>query len=156
MKIEEYVPEIVPISSAMANACSVAPPNSSSASTGSAVEKVVASEQVEVDRAGRRLKQGQRLTAPDDPEKVSREEFDDLVRDLHAEPTPRRTAVADRAAPKSKRAPKPAAPPAPEHDASDASPEDTVMPPRADGGRPKPKRSPSAAAKRRGKHGRPR
>jgi len=115
-----------------------------------------ASEQVEVDRAGRRLKQGQRLTAPDDPEKVSREEFDDLVRDLHAEPTPRRTAVADRAAPKSKRAPKPAAPPAPEHDASDASPEDTVMPPRADGGRPKPKRSPSAAAKRRGKHGRPR
>jgi SecD/SecF fusion protein len=107
-----------------------------------------ASEQVEVNKA-RRLKRGERLTAPDDPEKVSREEFDDLVRDLHADPAPRRTAVADRAKP----APKPAAPPRDE--GADALPEDTVMPARPDGGSaPKPKRT--AAAKRKSKHGRPR
>ncbi|MEA2438446.1 MAG: SecD/SecF fusion protein, partial [Thermoleophilaceae bacterium] len=107
-----------------------------------------ASEQVEVNKA-RRLKRGERLTAPDDPEKVSREEFDDLVRDLHADPAPRRTAVADRAKP----APKPAAPPRDE--SADALPEDTVMPARPDGGSaPKPKRT--AAAKRKSKHGRPR
>ncbi|HEV2785781.1 MAG TPA: protein translocase subunit SecF, partial [Solirubrobacteraceae bacterium] len=115
-----------------------------------------ASEQADVDKRGRRLKAGQRLTTPDDPEKVSREEFDDLVRDLHAEPAPRRTAVADRAATKPKPTPKPPAPEPARDDAADASPEDTVMPPRADGARAKPKRSSSAAAKRRGKHGRPR
>jgi SecD/SecF fusion protein len=116
-----------------------------------------ASEQVELDKA-RRLKRGQRLTLPDDPENVSREEFDDMVRDLHVEPPPRRTAVADRAAPKAKPAPaRPAPEPvAPPHDdAADARPEDTVMPSRPGGSTPKPKRS-SAAAKRRGKHGRPR
>jgi SecD/SecF fusion protein len=107
-----------------------------------------ASEQVEVSKA-RRLKRGERLTAPDDPEKVSREEFDDLVRDLHVDPAPRRTAVADRAKP----APKPAAPPRDE--SADALPEDTVMPARPDGASaPKPKRT--AAAKRKSKHGRPR
>jgi SecD/SecF fusion protein len=107
-----------------------------------------ASEQVEVNKA-RRLKRGERLTAPDDPEKVSREEFDDLVRDLHADPAPGRTAVADRAKP----VPKPAAPPRDE--SADALPEDTVMPARPDGGSaPKPKRT--AAAKRKSKHGRPR
>jgi SecD/SecF fusion protein len=117
-----------------------------------------ASEQVELDKA-RRLKRGQRLTAPDDPENVSREEFEDLVRDLHADPAPRRAAVADRAAPKaeakaSTAAPQP--PAAPPDDAADAQPEDTVMPGRPAGAPPpKPKRS-SAAAKRRGKHGRPR
>ncbi len=120
-----------------------------------------ANEQVELDKA-RRLKRGQRLTTPDDPENVSREEFDDLVRDLHDDPVPpRRTAVADRAKPKAaakpvaaKPAPKPAAPPV--DDASDALPEDIVMPARpADGAAPKTKRN-SAAAKRRGKHGRPR
>jgi SecD/SecF fusion protein len=118
-----------------------------------------ASEQVELDKA-RRLKRGQRLTLPDDPENVSREEFDDMVRDLHVDPPPRRTAVADRPAPKAKPAP---APPAPEPEApprdegADALPEDTVMPARPAGGStPKPKRSSSAAAKRRGKHGRPR
>ena len=116
-----------------------------------------ASEQVDPNKA-RRLKRGQRLTAPDDPENVSREEFDDLVRDLHVDPAPRRTAVADRPARKAKAAapkptPKPAAPP---DDSADALPEDTVMPARPDGDpAPKPKRS-SAAAKRRGKHGRPR
>jgi SecD/SecF fusion protein len=109
-----------------------------------------ASQQVEVGKA-RRLKGGQRLTSPDDPEKVSREEFEDMVRDLHVDPAPRGTAVA---APKSRpAAPKPAAPP--RDDAADALPEDTVMPPRTDGGSAKPKRS-SAAAKRRSKHGRPR
>ena len=108
-----------------------------------------AGEQVEVNKA-RRLKRGERLTAPDDPEKVSREEFDDLVRDLHADPAPRRTAVADRAKP----VPKPAAPARDE--GADALPEDTVMPARPDGGSaPKPKRS-TAAAKRKSKHGRPR
>ncbi|MGH2943130.1 MAG: protein translocase subunit SecF, partial [Solirubrobacteraceae bacterium] len=116
-----------------------------------------ADEQVEV-KSARRLKRGERLTAPDEPEKVSREEFDEMVRDLHADPAPRSTAVADRAKPAAK--PKPAEPeepaaPAPD-DSADALPEDTVMPPRADSGSaPKPKRS-SAAAKRRGKHGRPR
>ena len=118
-----------------------------------------ASEQVELDK-GRRLKRGERLTSPDDPENVSREEFEDLVRDLHVDPVPPRgTAVA--AAPKTKPraaapkpAPKPAAPPL--DDSADALPEDTVMPARpADGSTPKTKR-PSAAAKRRGKHGRPR
>jgi SecD/SecF fusion protein len=111
-----------------------------------------AGEQVEISKA-RRLKRGERLTAPDDPEKVSREEFDDLVRDLHADPAPRRTAVADRAKPETKPTPKPAAPPRDE--GADALPEDTVMPARPDGGSaPKPKRT--AAAKRRSKHGRPR
>jgi SecD/SecF fusion protein len=111
-----------------------------------------ASEQAEVSKA-RRLKRGERLTAPDDPEKVSREEFDDLVRDLHADPAPRRTAVADRAKPEAKPAPKPAPPPRDE--GADALPEDTVMPARPDGGSaPKPKRT--AAAKRKSKHGRPR
>jgi SecD/SecF fusion protein len=116
-----------------------------------------ASEQVDPNKA-RRLKRGQRLTSPDDPENVSREEFEDLVRDLHVDPAPRRTAVADRPARKAKAAapkpaPKPAAPP---DDSADALPEDTVMPARPDGdSAPKPKRS-SAAAKRRGKHGRPR
>ncbi|CAN5167149.1 protein translocase subunit SecDF [soil metagenome] len=117
-----------------------------------------ASEQIELDKA-RRLKRGQRLTSPDDPENVSREEFDQMVSDLHVDPVPRRTAVADRAAPKAKpAAPRPApkqAPP-PVDESADALPQDTVMKPRPDGGSaPKPKRT-SAAAKRRGKHGRPR
>jgi SecD/SecF fusion protein len=114
-----------------------------------------ADEQVEA-KTARRLKRGERLTAPDEPEKVSRQEFDDLVRDLHADPAPRRTAVADRAKPAAKPKPaEPAEPAAPARDDSaDALPEDTVMPPRADSA-PKSKRS-SAAAKRRGKHGRPR
>ena len=44
MKTDEYVPEIVPTSSAKANACSVSPPNSISASTGRPEQKLVASE----------------------------------------------------------------------------------------------------------------
>lgn len=48
-----------------------------------------------------------RLTSPDDPTQVSREEFDEMVRDLHADPAPTATAVQD--------------------DAADASPEDVVM-----------------------------
>ncbi|HUR84348.1 MAG TPA: protein translocase subunit SecD [Solirubrobacteraceae bacterium] len=113
--------------------------------------------QVDVDR-GRRLKGGARLTAPDDPEQVSKAEFDAMVRDLHADPAPRRTAVADPPATKAKpkpAEPKPAEPEAAEPDpAADALPEDTVMPARPDGaGKPKPR---SAAARRKGKHGRPR
>ncbi len=118
-----------------------------------------ASEQVELEK-GRRLKGGQRLTTPDDPGNVSREEFDDMVRDLHDDPVPpRRTAVADRPATKPRAAtpkPKPAPVAPPADDSADALPEDTVMAPRPGGGTaPKPKRT-SAAAKRRGKHGRPR
>jgi hypothetical protein len=44
MKIDEYVPDAMPISSANAKSCSVSPPNSISASTGSSVQKLVASE----------------------------------------------------------------------------------------------------------------
>ncbi len=117
-----------------------------------------ASEQAVEQERGRRLKRGQRLTTPDDPENVSREEFDALVRDLHDDPLPPRgTAVADRTATKPKAAapkPKPVTPPS--DDSADALPEDTVMDPRPDG-RPAPKsKRTSGAAKRRGKHGRPR
>ncbi|HEV7808248.1 MAG TPA: protein translocase subunit SecD [Solirubrobacteraceae bacterium] len=97
-----------------------------------------------------RVRRSDRLTAPEDPERgVSREEFEELVRDLHVDPPPRgRTTVAEPKAP-----PKPAKPkPDP---AADALPEDVVMSDRPDSGAAgKPKRS--AAAKRRSKHGRPR
>ena len=101
-----------------------------------------------------RARRSERLTAPDDPDRgVSREEFEELVRDLHVDPPARggRAAVAAPKA-KTKAAPKPR-----ETDpAADATPEDVVMPDRPDGGvgSSKPKRS--AAAKRRSKHGRPR
>ncbi|MEA2138826.1 MAG: SecD/SecF fusion protein, partial [Solirubrobacteraceae bacterium] len=97
-----------------------------------------------------RARRSDRLTSPEDPERgVSREEFDDLVRDLHVDPPPRgRATVAEpKAAP---RATKPKPDPA-----ADALPEDVVMRDRPDSGAAaKPKRS--AAAKRRSKHGRPR
>jgi SecD/SecF fusion protein len=100
---------------------------------------------------GRRLRGGTRLTAPDDPEaKVSRTEFEEMVRDLHVDPAPRSTAVAEPPAPRSK--PKPA----PQDDSADALPEDVVMPDRPDT-RAKPKPKPrSGASRRKGKHGRPR
>ncbi len=116
-----------------------------------------ASEQADPD-AKRKLRRGARLTAPDDPDgtNVSREEFEELVRDLHVDPVPRRTAVADKPKPKAKTA-KPAAPPTPRDESADALPEDVRMPPRKDGGAaPKRSKGSSAAAKRRGKHGRPR
>jgi SecD/SecF fusion protein len=96
-----------------------------------------------------RARRRERLTAPDDPEQgVSREEFDEMVRDLHVEPVaPGRTAT------KPKPAPKPAKPKI--DPAADATPEDTVMPDRPDGPA-RPSKRQSAAAKRRGKHGRPR
>jgi SecD/SecF fusion protein len=106
---------------------------------------------VQVDApTGRRLRGGTRLTAPDDPEgKVSRTEFDEMVRDLHADPAPRRTAVAEPPAPRSK---KPT--PAPQDDTADALPEDVVMPDRPDPrAKPKPR---SGSSRRKGKHGRPR
>ena len=105
----------------------------------------------------KRARRSQRLTAPDDPEQgVSREEFEEMVRDLHVEPVGRgATATEPKTKPKAaaKAAPKPAKP---ELDpAADALPEDTVMPDRPDGPA-KPSKRQSAAAKRRGKHGRPR
>ncbi len=111
--------------------------------------------QVELDKA-RRLRGGGRLTSPDDPEaKVSKSEFDEMVRDLHVDPAPakgRRTAVADPPIAK----PKPAAPaPKAEDDGADASPDDVVMPDRREPGAAKPKPR-GAAARRKGKHGRPR
>jgi SecD/SecF fusion protein len=99
-----------------------------------------------------RVRRSDRLTAPEDPERgVSREEFEELVRDLHVDPTPRgRATVAE---PMPKAAPKPAKPK--RDPAADALPEDVVMRDRPDpGAGGKPKRS--AAAKRRSKHGRPR
>jgi SecD/SecF fusion protein len=102
-----------------------------------------------------RSRRRDRLTAPDDPEmQVSREEFDELVRDLHVDepPAPSRKGGATATKPKPKPAAKPA-PKRPELDpAADALPEDVVMPDRPDGPA-KPKRQ-SAAAKRRSKHGR--
>jgi SecD/SecF fusion protein len=84
-------------------------------------------------RRGRRS-----LIAPDDPERqVSREEFDEMVRDLHADAPPARTAVQD---------PEPA--PAPEPDAdrtADADPSELYM--KDEGKRRKPRNR---------KHGRPR
>ncbi len=119
-----------------------------------------ASEQFDTDAAKRKLRRGSRLTAPDDPEQgVSREEFEELVRDLHVDPVPRRRgAVADPPKPKTKAA-KPAAPVRDE--SADALPEDVTMPPLPkDAGaapkRTKPSKGSSAAAKRRSKHGRPR
>jgi len=44
MKIDEYVPDAIPTKSANAKSCSVSPPNSISASTGSSVQKDVANE----------------------------------------------------------------------------------------------------------------
>jgi SecD/SecF fusion protein len=110
--------------------------------------------QVEVDK-GRRLRGGGRLTSPDDPEaKVSRSEFDEMVRDLHVDPAPRRTAVADPPVPKTKPAPAPAPPKQEPDPDADALPEDVVMPNRREpGSKSKPR---SAAARRKGKHGRPR
>jgi len=113
-----------------------------------------ASETVDPD-AKRRVRRGGRLTTPDDPANmnVSREEFEELVRDLHVDPVaPRATAVADKPKPK----PKVVKPAAPARDESaDALPEDVQMAPLAKQTAPKRPKS-SAAAKRRSKHGRPR
>jgi SecD/SecF fusion protein len=113
-----------------------------------------ANEQVDPD-AKRKLRRGRRLTAPEDPDgSVSREEFEELVRDLHVDPVPQRTAVTTKPKPKPK--PKPVKPaPVPRDESADALPEDVVMPPVRDEPAA-PKRSKSAAAKRRSKHGRPR
>ncbi|HEV2776363.1 MAG TPA: protein translocase subunit SecD [Solirubrobacteraceae bacterium] len=115
-----------------------------------------ASETVDPDAAKRKLRRGQRLTSPDDPEQsVSREEFEELVRDLHVDPVPRSTAVADKPKPKAKAA-KPAAAPVVRDESADALPEDVTMPPASKDGGAAPKRKNSSAAKRRSKHGRPR
>jgi SecD/SecF fusion protein len=106
----------------------------------------------------------ERVTLPDDPEQgVSRDEFEEMVRDLHVDPTPKRkgrAAVLDEVeaedvAPPRRAKAKPVAP----DDASDALPEDVVMPDRREpgvGGRAKPKASGGSSSKRKGKHGRKR
>jgi SecD/SecF fusion protein len=103
---------------------------------------------------GRRLRGGERLTAPDAPELgVSRQEFDEMVRDLHVEPGSRRgAAVAE------PRAPKVSAPePVPERDpAADALPEDVVMEDRREPGTSAKKRQSSAAKRKHRRHGRSR
>jgi SecD/SecF fusion protein len=101
-----------------------------------------------------RVRRRDRLTAPDDPEmQVSREEFDELVRDLHVDPPAGKSGAT---ATKPKVTPKPKPKPPELDPAADALPEDVVMPDRPDpGAAGKPKRT-SAAAKRRSKHGRPR
>jgi SecD/SecF fusion protein len=83
------------------------------------------------------------LTTPDDPQQgVSREEFDEMVRDLHAEPPPTRTAVKE---PPLARAPEP-------ESAPDADPSELYM--KGDGGTDGKKRPPRKPKNR--KHGRPR
>jgi SecD/SecF fusion protein len=81
-----------------------------------------------------------RVTAPEDPKAgVSREEFDEMVRDLHAEPPPARTAVVE---------------PEPEPDpARDADPSELYM--KEDGAAAK-RRAKSQRKPRNRKHGRPR
>ena len=121
----------------------------------------------------RRERHAERVTAPDDPQRgVSREEFEEMVQELHVDPAPAprkgRAAVAEPATPappKARPKPKPPAeqaerkprPPAPELDpGADATPEDTTMPDRVEPGlRPKPKGG-GSASKRKGKHGRSR
>jgi len=118
----------------------------------------------------RRGRHAERVTAPDDPERgVSREEFEEMVQELHVDPAPAprkgRAAVAEPATPAAPPKAKPPAqqarpkakPPAPEIDsAADATPEDTTMPDRVEPGlRPKPKGG-GSASKRKGKHGRSR
>ncbi|MGH2840414.1 MAG: protein translocase subunit SecD, partial [Solirubrobacteraceae bacterium] len=103
----------------------------------------------------------ERITAPDDPERgVSRDEFEEMVRDLHVDPAPKAKAAA-----RATRADEPAPAPAPEPppaaprtdgDAADATPEDLVMPDRVEPGasaRRKPKTSGGSASRRKGKHG---
>jgi SecD/SecF fusion protein len=110
----------------------------------------------------RRGRQAERVTAPDDPQRgVSREEFDEMVQDLHVDPAPAarkgRAAVADLAPPPPSQTRSKPRPPAPEIDpAADATPEETTMPNRTEPGlRPKPKGG-GSASKRKGKHGRSR
>jgi SecD/SecF fusion protein len=113
-----------------------------------------ASEQVDVGR-GRRLRGGERLTAPEAPElSVSRQEFDEMVRELHVEPgSGRRAAVAEPTTTPKVSKPKPA----PQHDpAADALPEDVVMEDRREPGTNAKKRQPSAAKRKHRRHGRSR
>jgi SecD/SecF fusion protein len=85
------------------------------------------------------------ITAPEDPAAgVSREEFDEMVRDLHADAPPARTAVED--------PPPPAPAPAPVPDeAADADPSEVYMKDDSAAARRKSQRKP-----RNRKHGRPR
>jgi SecD/SecF fusion protein len=100
---------------------------------------------VDVDPGGP-SRPSRRITSPDDPNRqVSREEFDEMVRDLHAEDPPARTAVQE--------PPPPAPAPAPARDggavrAPDADPDDLYL---KDGTARDKTRKP-----RNRKHGRPR
>ncbi|HEX8207495.1 MAG TPA: protein translocase subunit SecF, partial [Solirubrobacteraceae bacterium] len=89
-----------------------------------------------------------RVTAPEDPQRgVSREEFDEMVRDLHADPPPARTAVAE---PEPEPAPTP--PPAPDP-SGDADPSELYM---KDDAAAEKRRAKSQRKPRNRKHGRPR
>ena len=117
-----------------------------------------ASEQVDPEAAKRKLRRGGRLTSPDDPEAgVSREEFEELVRDLHVDPVPRRTAVADKPKPKAKAA-KPAATPVAARRVRRRAARGRHDAARPEGWRRRAEALQElvAAAKRRSKHGRPR
>ena len=89
-----------------------------------------------------------RVTAPEDPQRgVSREEFDEMVRDLHADPPPARTAVVEPEPP-------PAPAPAAQDDAArDADPSELYM---KDGGGTEKRRNKSQRKPKNRKHGRPR
>ena len=87
-----------------------------------------------------------RVTAPEDPQRgVSREEFDEMVRDLHADPPPTRTAVVE---PEPQPEPEPAEP----DPSRDADPSELYM---KDDGAAK-RRSKSQRKPKNRKHGRPR
>ncbi len=82
------------------------------------------------------------ITAPDDPQRgVSREEFDEMVRDLHADPSPASTAVEEPPPPPAPREPDPAA---------DADPSELYMKDDA------PRRAGKPRKPKNRKHGRPR
>jgi SecD/SecF fusion protein len=116
---------------------------------------------VDVEPVSRRSRRAESIFTPDEPEVgVSREEFDEMVRDLDVEPAPRRTqraAVADAEPPPARRA-RPDAPPTDADPAADATPDDVVMPDRIEpgSGPRKPSRQGGSSSKRKGKHGRSR
>jgi SecD/SecF fusion protein len=98
-----------------------------------------------------KVRRARRITEPDDPQRgVSATEFDEMVRDLHADAPAQQTATAERE-PEAERPPERA--PAPERDpAADLDPEDLVL--KDDKSKPKPSSRSKRARNRR--HGRSR
>jgi SecD/SecF fusion protein len=104
-----------------------------------------------VDVAPKERRRGRRsLTAPDDPQQsVSREEFDEMVRDISDEIEPEERPRRQRPPRRATAVEEPAPPPAPQaDDAADARPEDVVMPDEERRDRPRRPRN--------RRHGRPR